>query len=38
MRYPPPYVMHTGSPMAGWLTIIFGVLALYVYIAHIRRR
>lgn len=35
---PYPYELHTGNPAAGWLAILFGVLALYVYFAHVRRK
>jgi hypothetical protein len=31
MQTPAPYVMHTGMPVAGWLTIFFGVAALIVW-------
>ncbi len=37
-HYPAPYHMNTGSPVAGWLALLFGVLALYVYFAHVRRQ
>jgi len=30
MQHYPHYQMHTGAPVAGWLTIIFGIAALIV--------
>jgi hypothetical protein len=30
-----PYQMHTGNPIAGWLSLIFGLAALYVYARHL---
>jgi tetrahydromethanopterin S-methyltransferase subunit C len=32
-----PYQMHTGNPIAGWLSLVFGLAALYVYVRHISR-